>query len=425
MPRLARIVLWYRCISFPGGTENEEIGGNTTLAAFCAPIAAMALFAMTATGHAGMTETPDAVRVPLKALDSGKALFLSMESNGVKVHYFVLRGGDGTYRAALDACDVCFRANKGYRQEGDRMVCVNCGQAFPSDRIGSIHHRDRIRMIAPFLVAAADASGKNFVWMGLPRLDMADARPWWKIDGSPVGERGEVVLGAEAAAALGKGPGGTIAAGKRSFRVAGVLRPTGGKEDGMVIADLPDVQELSGARGAVTYFEVAALCKDCPVEDIVAQIGQALPGARVSAIRQVVESRKAAVDQLRRMGYGVSVIVMLIGGLMVLVTVMGGVQERTPEIGVLRAVGFRGSSIQSLLLWETGLVSFLASLLGAGAGVAAAYAASPMFGIGEPGIAAAPALLGVAAGLLLGLAGAVPPARRAAALSPAEAIRSL
>ncbi|MBE0604283.1 MAG: ABC transporter permease [Deltaproteobacteria bacterium] len=293
------------------------------------------------------------------------------------------------------------------------------------DRIGSIHHKDRIRMVVPFLLAASDASGKNFVWMGLPRPDMADARPWWKIDGSPVVERGEVVLGAEAAAALGKGPGGTIAAGKRSFRVSGVLRPTGEKEDAMIIADLADVQELSGATGAVTYFEVAALCKDCPVEDIVAQIGQALPGARVSAIRQVVESRKAAVDQLRRLGYGVSAIVMLIGGLMVLVTVMGGVQERTPEIGVLRAVGFRGAAIHSLLLWETGLVSFIASVLGTGTGIAAAYLVSPMFGIEEPGVVVAPALLGIAAGLLLGLAGAIPPARRAAALSPTVAIRSL
>lgn len=293
------------------------------------------------------------------------------------------------------------------------------------DRIGSIHHRGRLSMIVPFLVVAADASGKNFVWMGIPLADMAVARPWWRMDGFPVRERGEVVLGAEAAAALDKGPGGTLAAGRRPFRVSGVLRPTGEKEDGMIIADIADVQELSGAPGAVSYFEVAALCKDCPVEDIVAQIGQALPGARVSAIRQVVESRKAAVDQLRRMGYGVSAIVMLIGGLLVFVTVMGGVQERTPEIGVLRAVGFRSSSIRSLLLWETGLVSLLASLLGAGTGVAAAFLSSPAFGIEEPAIAVAPTLLGIAAGILLGLAGAVPPARRAAALSPTEAIRSL
>ncbi len=293
------------------------------------------------------------------------------------------------------------------------------------ERIMSIRHRDRIRSIVPYLLTATDASGKNLVWMGLPGADMATARPWWKINGSPVRKRGEVVLGAEAAAALDKGPGGTVSAGSRQFRVAGVLAPTGEKEDGMIIAEIADVQSLSKRAGGVTYFEVAALCKDCPVEDIVAQIGQALPGARVSAIRQVVESRKAAVDQLRRLGFGVSAIVLLIGGLLVLVTVMGGVQERTGEIGVLRAVGFRRRAIFSLLFWETGWVSLHASFLGAATGIAVAFLASPSFGIGNPGIAVSPALLGVAAGLTLGLLGAVPPARRAAALSPTEAIRSL
>jgi putative ABC transport system permease protein len=293
------------------------------------------------------------------------------------------------------------------------------------DKIASIHHKDRLRAIVPYLLTAADASGKNLVWMGLPAGDMADARPWWKIDGVPVSKRGEVLLGAQAAAALGAGPGGTLTAGKRSFRVAGILHPTGEKEDAMVVADLADVQELEGRPGGVTYFEVAALCKDCPVEDIVAQIGHSLPAAHVSAIRQVVESRKAAVDQLRRLGLGLSAIVLLIGGLMVLVTVMGGVQERTGEIGVLRAVGFRSRAILSLLFWETGWVSLLASVLGAGTGLAAAFFVSPMFGVEHPGFEVAPVLLGVAVGLALGLLGAVPPARRAAALSPTEAIRSL
>jgi uncharacterized membrane protein len=85
---------------------------------------------------AGVVETADAVRIPLKALDSGKALFLSLESGGRQYYYFALKSQDGAYRAALDACDVCFKSNRGYRQEGDLMVCNNCGQSFPSNRIG-------------------------------------------------------------------------------------------------------------------------------------------------------------------------------------------------------------------------------------------------------------------------------------------------
>lgn len=294
--------------------------------------------------------------------------------------------------------------------------------------IRSIALHERLRVVAPYLLAAADASGREYVWMGVPAADIAMARPWWKVYGSPIRERGEVLLGSEAAAALDKGPGGTVTSGKRTFRVAGVLAPTGEKEDAMVVGDLRDVQALAGSPKGVSYYEVAALCKDCPVEDIVTQIGDALPGAKVSAIRQVVESRKEAVDQFRRLGMGVSAIVLAIAGLMVFVTVMGNVQERTREIGVLRAVGFRRKAILSLLFWETGWVSLLASAGGAAIGLAAGTLSLPLFGVERGGVEAlalSPAVLGLAIGMGLGLLGTVPPARKAAALSPTEAIRSL
>ncbi len=291
--------------------------------------------------------------------------------------------------------------------------------------IRSIGFRERLRSVVPFFLTATDASGKDVVWMGLRAGEIADARPWWKVSGTVPRGRGEILLGSEVAVLLGKGEGETVTSGGRTFRVAGVLHPTGEKEDSMVIADLGDVQFLARSPGAVTFFEVAALCKDCPVEDIVAQIGDALPGARVKAIRQVVESRKAAVDQFRRLGLAVSAIVLSIGGLMVFVTVMGSVQERTREIGVLRAVGFRRRAIVSLLFWETGWVSLLSATSGAAVGMAAAWAASPLFGMARTEVAPAPAILGVVIGMALGLLGSIPPARRAAALSPTEAIRAL
>lgn len=293
------------------------------------------------------------------------------------------------------------------------------------EAIRSIPMKERLRTVVPFFLAAADASGKDLVWMGLPGIEIPAARPWWKVDGSAALGAGEVLLGSEAAALLDKGTGGTLTSRGKTFRVAGVLRPTGEKEDGMVVASIRDVQALAKSPGAVTFFEVAALCKDCPVEEIVAQIGDAVPGARVSAIRQVVESRKAAVDQFRRLGLGVSAVVLVIGGLLVFVTVMGSVQERTREIGILRAVGFRRRAILSLLFWETGWISILASVAGAAAGVAAAVLAAPLFDVAGTGVPVPPAALGVALGTALGLLGAIPPARRAAALAPTEAIRTL
>lgn len=85
---------------------------------------------------AGVVETADEVRIPLAALESGKALFLALPHEGVELRWFALKCSDGKYRAALDACDVCFRANKGYRQDGDRVVCNNCDMKFAANRIG-------------------------------------------------------------------------------------------------------------------------------------------------------------------------------------------------------------------------------------------------------------------------------------------------
>jgi uncharacterized membrane protein len=118
---------------------------------------------------AGVVEAADKVRIPLKALDNGKALFLRYDFGGRQLHYFVLKSSDGAYRSAFDACDVCFAANQGYRQEGDLMVCNKCGQEFPSVKIGEIKggcnpHPLARRVEGPYLVIQKSdiAAGQNF-----------------------------------------------------------------------------------------------------------------------------------------------------------------------------------------------------------------------------------------------------------------------
>lgn len=295
-----------------------------------------------------------------------------------------------------------------------------------ADRIHTIKLTERIRAAVPYFLFAADASGSNLVWMGLPPAEMAMARPWWKVVGAEVPASGEVILGAEAASLLDKGPGGTLESGNRVFRVAGVLEPTGEKEDSMVVADIADVRFLAGVPDGVSFIEVAALCQACPIEEIVKQLEAGMPGAKVSAIRSVVAARQEAVDQFRRLGLVVSGLVLLVGGLMVFLTVMGSVSERTREIGVLRAIGFRRVDLFALLFYEAGWVSLIASTVGAGVGLLAGRFAGPLFGIEHAGsLSLTPGWQGILIGLLLGILGTIPPARRAAALPPTEAIRSL
>ncbi|HEX6624282.1 MAG TPA: DUF2318 domain-containing protein [Pyrinomonadaceae bacterium] len=79
----------------------------------------------------------DEVRVPLKELEGGKAVFFEPKlASGKPVRFFVVKATDNTYRAALDACEVCFHAKKGYEQKGSDMICRNCGRDFAIGDIG-------------------------------------------------------------------------------------------------------------------------------------------------------------------------------------------------------------------------------------------------------------------------------------------------
>ena len=79
-----------------------------------------------------------AVRLAASSFDDGKARWYTYPANGVDIQFFVLKSSDGAIRAAFNACDVCFLAKKGYRQEGDEMVCNNCGQRFPSVLVNEV-----------------------------------------------------------------------------------------------------------------------------------------------------------------------------------------------------------------------------------------------------------------------------------------------
>lgn len=59
-------------------------------------------------------------------------------ASGQQIAFFVIRSNDGVIRAAFDACDVCFRARRGYRQVGDQMLCNNCGKLFRSTDINVV-----------------------------------------------------------------------------------------------------------------------------------------------------------------------------------------------------------------------------------------------------------------------------------------------
>lgn len=74
------------------------------------------------------------VRIPLSELSDSSLHFYTAEVNGAVIRFLVIHKTDGDYGTALDACEICGTA--GYRQEGQNVVCRNCGAAIYIPTIG-------------------------------------------------------------------------------------------------------------------------------------------------------------------------------------------------------------------------------------------------------------------------------------------------
>ena len=174
--------------------------------------------------------------------------------------------------------------------------------------------------------------------------------------------------------------------------------------------------------------EVAALCNACPITEMVRQISEALPSAKVMAIQQVVKGRMQTLTQLKTFSYGVSMVVVLVGGMVVLVTLMGSVRERQQEIGIFRAIGFRKKHVMRIVFIEAGIVSIVAGVIGYGFGVMAASGGLKLISGGHfrwPALDPMMAANAVVGAVAIGLVASIYPAIMASRLDPNDALKAI
>jgi len=295
-------------------------------------------------------------------------------------------------------------------------------------KIKTIANHKNISAVAPKVLGGVRVGTHDVLLVGVNFESELKMKQWWKVFGNEPKSEHDLLLGSDASRVLNVSPGDSLTIKGESFTVAGVLDQTGSQDDALVFASLKKAQKLLGKEGKITLAEVAALCSGCPIGDMVTQIAEKLPDAKVSAIQQVVEGRLKALDQFKRFSYAMAGVVVFIGSLIVFVTMMGSVNERTTEIGVFRAIGFRKSHIMRIILLVAALVSLLAGFLGYAVGMGGAKLALPFMAesrnahlIWDTTIAFGS--IGLA--LTLGILASLYPALHASRMDPTEALRAL
>ena len=295
-------------------------------------------------------------------------------------------------------------------------------------KIRTIKNSENIKIIAPKLLNVATIVRRNVMVVGVDFAQELQLKKWWRSSGKPPSNEHQVIIGAEVRDALQLTLNESFEIKGERFTVAGILEPTGSQDDGVIFIDLKLAQQLFGKPDEVSLIEVAALCYDCPIEEIVRQTSEKLPGAKVMAIRQTIESKMEAMHRFEHFSYGISAVMILVAALIVGTNMTASVNERTREIGVFRAIGFRRTHVMKIILTEAFLTSFLAGVIGYGVGVIVSKLVTPMLTMNGAGdISLNYTLFGfsVALAVAVGLLSSIYPAYKASRLDPTVALKAL
>lgn len=240
------------------------------------------------------------------------------------------------------------------------------------------------------------------------------------------GETDAAMLGKILAMNLGKKVGEAVEVSGKPFKVVGIYESDSHFENGALIVPLKTLQTMMGREGQVTGLLVRARETDpASIAALGKRIEAALPGTAATSARDHVQA-DLQIKLAKAMAWTTTAIALLLGGVGMLNTMIMSVFERTKEIGILRALGWRRKRVVALILGEAVGLGLLGTAIGivlAMLGLRAIVLAPSARGFIEPSLPPAVIGIGVGLGFVLSVLGGLYPAIRGASLDPTEALR--
>ena len=208
------------------------------------------------------------------------------------------------------------------------------------------------------------------------------------------------------------------------LRVEGILEETGGLADNLIFVPLPVLQEVLGTKNYSAIL--VALNPGQKAEEVARALERAVPGIKAQTTGEVMRFAERALRISDLVRFGISLVALTVGGLLVANTVMMSVYERIREFGVMRALGARRGFIFRLVLLEALLLALLGGVLGLGLGGIASSAIN-LYTLDQVGLALSAvtprlSLFALGVALTLGLVAGLLPAYNASRIPVVEAL---
>jgi len=240
------------------------------------------------------------------------------------------------------------------------------------------------------------------------------------------GDKNAILLGDEQAASFGKKAGDQIRIQKKLFQIVGIFDSASLFERGSIIMPLETLQSLMGYNQPATAFMIKAKDRDGEhIKDLRKRIEDAFPDLSArSASDYIANDRQIRLSRV--MAWTTAGVALVVGAVGMLNTMLMSIFERTREIGLLRAIGWRRRRVLGLVLGEAVLLAIGATIVGGLMSVVALKALSTFpsaRGFIDPTLPPAVIGMALAMGFALSVLGGLYPALRAAALDPTEALR--
>lgn len=251
--------------------------------------------------------------------------------------------------------------------------------------IRGIEFKERLSAVAPNLVTMTMVKNTAVALVGVRWNEQRRIKSYWAPKGTFPEQLNEVLVGSKAAEKLQLKTGDRVPLLGKEFTVSATLYETGNDDDTVIFMNLSALQELQGKPGATSFIEVAALCSGCPIEDIVAQLQEKLPGAEVKALQQVINQRMASIHFVQKLAFGISLVILVTAATMVGLSMMSAVSERKKDIGILRSLGYGKPQVFLIFCIEAGLIGMLSGFIGYLVGFGASFQVLKFLDMGEGG----------------------------------------